>query len=298
MEEIMLNYIDDIKQYDGLKQFNSSIERMMKRYELDKGSYEYSKWAESLFDKLQWKSDTKDIITPFWKLFSAAMVCFSEKKEYYRGRWRTENVRPTYVFVDNNIYYRTEYNKRDNEIGFPMKKSKLGGRYLEGGNVHTEYIDAVISDFNELLELAEITDSMANFAPCPDSPFNTLKGFLPEVSDFLNLMVDKIQFCFDEKLELRYVDYRGCVYAANIEQMGAWHEWFLENRERYYLQDYYDIEENKLVGRPLFSTQSLNYPLPLRTEEIHECAKNIIKIIHNRETLMNSNNRININENP
>ena len=74
-------------------------------------------------------------------------------------------------------------------------------------------------------------------------------------------------------------------------------KWFLENRERYYLQDYYDIEENKLVGRPLFSTQSLNYPLPLRTEEIHECAKNIIKIIHNRETLMNSNNRININEN-
>lgn len=48
------------------------------------------------------------------------------------------------------------------------------------------YIDAVMSEFNELFELAEITDSMANFVPCPGSPFNTLKGFLPDVSDFLN----------------------------------------------------------------------------------------------------------------
>lgn len=61
----MINYIDDIKKYDGLKQFNGSIERMMKRYELAKGSYEYSEWAESLFDELQWESDTKDIIIPF-----------------------------------------------------------------------------------------------------------------------------------------------------------------------------------------------------------------------------------------
>lgn len=288
----MIDYLEDIKKYDGLKKYNSSIERMMKRYELEKGSYEYSRWVKPLFDNLQWKTDTKDIITPFWKLFSAALVCVAEKKEYYRGKWKIVNVRPTYVFVDNNIYYRTEYNKRDNEIGYPIKKSKLGAKYLEGDNVHTMYIDAVMSEFNELFELAEITDSMANFAPCPGSPFNTLKGFLPDVSDFLNLMVDKIQTCFEGKKDICYMDYSGNVYTANVEQIEAWHSWFLKNRERYYLQDYYDVKGDRLIARKLFTSQSLDYPLPLTCEEIHECAENLIGIIRNRAMLMNSNNVI------
>lgn len=288
----MTKYIEDMKKYDGLKRYRRSIDRMMKRYELKKGSYEYSVWAEKLFAEMQWKSDTKDIITPFWKIFTAALVYYSSQNEYFRGKWRKEKVRPTYIFVDNSIYYRTEYNKRDAEIGLPLSKAKLGMKYHEGTTVHSKYVDAVILEFNELIELAEITDSMANFAPCPEQPFNSLKGLLPEVSDFLNLMIDKIQFCIDKGVDLEYIDNESKVYYASIEEIKKWHEWFKINREKYYLQDYYDIDGERLIGRALFSTQSLSNAIPQTVEEIHECARNISRIIHNRELLMSLNQEL------
>lgn len=288
----MSKYIEDIKNYDGLNQYNRTIERMMKRYELKKGSYEYSIWAKKLFAEMQWESVTKDIITPFWKVFTAALVWLSSQNEYYRGKWRNKTVRPTYIFVNNSIYYRTEYNKIDDENGFPLSKATLGTKYNEGTTVHSKYVDAVMLEFNELIELAEITDSMANFAPCPEKPFNSLKGLLPEVSDFLNLMIDKLQICLDEGVGLEYMDYGGNVYCACVEEIKMWHNWFRVNQEKYYLQDYYDIEDEKLVGRPLFSTQSLLNPIPQTAEEIHECAGNISRIIHNREIRMSSTRRL------
>lgn len=284
----MTKYIEDMKNYDGLNGYKNAIARMMKRYELGKGSYEYSVWAEKLFVEMKWESATKDIITPFWEIFTAALVNYSFRNEFVRGKWRRENVRPTYIFVDNSIYYRTEYNKRDNEIGFPLSKAKMGLKYHEGSTVHLKYVEAVILEFEELIELSEITDSMANFAPCPESPFNTLKGLLPEVSDFLNLMIDKIQYCLDEKVGIEYADFKGNVYYAGIGQIKEWHNWFKENRERYYLQDDYDIDGEMLIGKSLFLGQSLSNPVPETAEEIHECANNIIRIIRNRENLMST----------
>lgn len=287
----MIKYIEDMKNYDGLKEYENAIDRMMKRYALRKGSYEYSVWAEKLFAELKWESVTKDINTPFWKIFTAALVDYSRRNEFFRGKWRNGNVRPTYIFVDNSIYYRTEYDKQEDKIGCPLSKEKIGSKYHGELTIHRKYVEAVISEFKELVELAEITDSMANFAPCPDSPFNALKGLLPEVSDFLNLMVDKIQFCTDEGVALTYVDFKKDRYFASIEQIKEWHNWLKENRERYYLQDYYDIDGERLIGHALFSAQSLSYPIPQTTEEIHECADNILKIIHNRKRLMISNEK-------
>lgn len=284
----MTKYIEDMKNYDGLKEYRNAIDRMMKRYELGKGSYEYSMWAEPLFMEMKWESVTKDIVTPFWKIFTAALVNYSCRNEFVCGKWRSENVRPTYIFVDNSIYYRTEYNKRNEEIGFLLSKAKMGLKYHEGSTVHSKYVETVMLEFRELIELSEITDSMANFSPCPDGAFNTLKGLLPEVSDFLNLMIDKIQHCSDEEVGLEYVDFKGNIYCASVGQIKEWHDWFKENRERYYLQDYYDIDGEILIGRALFSGQSLSNPIPKTAEEIHECAKKIIKIIRNREQLMSS----------
>ena len=84
----------------------------------------------------------------------------------------------------------------------------------------------------------------------------------------LNLMIDKIQYCLDEKVGIEYVDFKGHVYYASIGQIKEWHNWFKENRERYYLQEYYDIDGEMLIGRALFSGQSLSNPIPETAEEI------------------------------
>lgn len=285
----MIEYTEDIKKYDGMNEY-SPIPRIMKRYELVKGDYEYSEYAAKLFEKLNWESSTKDIITPFWRIFTAALVYYSSKLELYEGKWRTDNVRPTYIFNNNTICYRTEFNKRDGTKGLPLSKKKIGTKYFEESTVHFEYVNAVALEFSELSLLAELTDSMANFAPCPDSPYNSLKGLLPNVCDFMNLMIDKIQSCIDNKV-IMDVHFSNIKIHADIYQIRAWHDWFIDNRERYLFQDYFDIEGERLVGRELFYGQSLLKPLPMSYTEIQECIKNMLKIIRNRGQLMNSSGK-------
>lgn len=273
----------DIKIYDGLQRFTDPIARMMKRYEMKRGSYEYSTWTAGFFDELKWCSNTKDIITPFWRIFTSALVFCSAKYEIYRGKWKAENIRPTYILdVENCIRYRTEYDKRDDKIGLPISKEKLGCKYHEKNTNHYEYIRKTVLLFNGLMELAELTDSMANFSPCPETPFNTLKGVVPDVCDFLNLMIDKIQLCVDANIGIEYEMFDGTVYSADAVQVKKWHKWFVDNIEKYCIGEYYYIDGEKLVGRPMFETQSLNHPLPSTEKEIQQCIESIIRIIKNR----------------
>lgn len=279
----------DMKMNDGLQMYADPIARMMKRYELKKGSYEYLPWATPFFDELHWCSNTKDIIMPFWRIFASALVFCSEKYEISRGKWKTDNVRPTYIWDDENcLRYRTEYNKRDNNIGLPISKEKIGSKYHEGNTSHYEFIRKSVLLFDGLVELAEITDSMANFTPCPEIPFNTLKGIMPDVCDFLNLMIDKIQLCVDKNIGIEYVDYKDKVYAADAVQVKRWHQWFIDNRENYFLNEYYCVDGNNLKGRAMFVTQSLHNPLPRTEKEIQECIDSLISIIKNRGNLMNA----------
>lgn len=276
----------DMKMNGGLQMYADPIARMMKRYELKKGSYEYLPLATSFFDELHWCSNTKDIIMPFWRIFASALVFCSEQYEISGGKWKTDNVRPTYIWDNENcMRYRTEYNKRDNNIGLPISKEKLGSKYHEENTIHYEFIRKSVLLFDGLVELAEITDSMANFAPCPGVPFNKLKGIMPDVCDFLNLMIDKIQLCVDKNIGIEYV---GCKDAADAVQVKEWHKWFIDNRENYFLNEYYCIDGNNLIGRPMFATQSLRNPLPGTEEEIQECIDSLIRIIKNRGNLMNA----------
>lgn len=283
----MIEITEDIKKYDGLHEY-APIPRIMKRYELVKGDYEYCEYTAKLFDKLNWESRTKDIITPFWRILTAALVYYSSKFELYRGKWRTDIVRPTYLFNHKCIYYRTEFNKRDGTVGLPLSKLKIGTKYFEEeSTIHFEYVNAVALKYNGLSSLAEITDSIANFAPCPDSPFNSLKGLLPDVCDFINLMIDKLQYCIDNNVCID-LNFKNDKIHANINKIREWHDWFKVNREKYFLQDYYYIDGERLIGRKLFASQSLLSPLPESDVEIRECIHNMVKIIKNRGHLMQS----------
>lgn len=162
-------------------------------------------------------------------------------------------------------------------MGTPLSKEKMGKRYLDGNFTHKSFIDKTIEIFPELEELAAISDSISNFSPCPDQPFNSMKGLLPDVCDFLNLFVDKIQKCVDANVGLEYDK-----LSVTADDIRAWHIWLLENREKFLLQDYYAIDDNRLRGKEFFPGQSLNNPLPFAERDIRKCIENEIDILKKR----------------
>lgn len=274
------NPLDDIKLIDCISGKNA-IDRIMRRYALGSGDYENSKYVREKKQELGWTNYSKDIITPFWKTFCAALVYTSAHYEIVWGKWKSDNVKETYILVENNIWYRTYYDKRDNTMGTPLSKEKMGKRYLNGNFTYKSFIDKTIEIFPELEELAAISDSISNFSPCPVQPFNSMKGLLPDVCDFLNLFVDKIQKCVDTNVGLEYDK-----LSVTADDIRAWHIWLLENREKFLLQDYYVIDDNRLRGKEFFLGQSLNNPLPFAERDIRKCIENGIDILKKRGVML------------
>ena len=153
--------------------------------------------------------------------------------------------------------------------------------YLNGNFTYKSFIDKTIEIFPELEELAAISDSISNFSPCPVHPFNSMKGLLPDVCDFLNLFVDKIQKCVDTNVGLEYDK-----LSVTADDIRAWHIWLLGNREKFLLQDYYVIDDNRLRGKEFFPGQSLNNPLPFAERDIRKCIENGIDILKKRGAML------------
>ena len=125
--------------------------------------------------------------------------------------------------------------------------------------------------------------------PCPDRNFNEAKGCLNDVRDYLPLMVDKIQECIDTKSNLEYVYDKQNKFIPN-SKLNDWHNWLVENREKYCLEPYYYIkkenDETRIIGIPIFKAQSLKNPVPKSKGEVDECINEIIKRIRCRANLI------------
>ncbi|MGO4924656.1 hypothetical protein ACTQ44_06915 [Ligilactobacillus ruminis] len=131
-------------------------------------------------------------------------------------------------------------------------------------------------------ELAELCHTVANFMPCPQG-FNSAKGLLSDVRDYFPLMIDKIQECVDEGLNLKYSN---TSEEVDNETIKKWHSFFIENQEKYCLSMYYQVNENRINGITFFKGQSLSYPCPLEKEEVEECLKNMLDKINERADLI------------
>jgi len=129
----------------------------------------------------------------------------------------------------------------------------------------------------KLLELASLTHSFANFMPCPGQNYNTTKGLNPEIRDDFNLMINKIQSCIDKRTFLE--NREGNI---SLENLLNWQRWFIDNRTKYFLEEYYDVENGRLIAKKMFKDQSFNNPIPSETPEIIEYLDNILKRIKNR----------------
>lgn len=93
----------------------------------------------------------------------------------------------------------------------------------------------------------------------------------------------KEQACYKENKLFYYADKYNPKVPITEDMIYGWKEWFLDKnkRENYCLQDYYDIENEKLKFFPLFKNQSLNNPIS-KKEEIKECLKKILDLINTR----------------
>lgn len=159
-------------------------------------------------------------------------------------------------------------------------KDFISHRKLLKGDKFQNYI--TINNFEYLQTLAKLTHTIGNFTPCLDNEFNSLKGVLFDVKDYLPLMVDKIEKCLGENVG---INDKASGKSISVEELRKWKKFLISNRMKFFLEDYYYIqkqdENEKMIGIPMFKTQSLEHPIPNK-EELEECIKEMNKRIYNR----------------
>lgn len=255
-----------------------SFERMMKRYSLKNGDYENSILAEAFFLRLGWNNDYKDQIGTLWSIFQA-----SAAYESLHNNWTYNSISHgickqfLYTLDKNNSLEYWHWDVNRNWKKNHVSKTFIGRKFFDKNTIHSKKIEAIIGKYGRLNRISELTDSIANFMPCPGTPYNQLKGILPDVKDFFNLMIDKIQKCLDENKDLTYF-YNNKSIVVDLKTLEDWHSWFVKNRERYCLSLFYSYDDTsgRLIGNPLFDGQSLDNVMPKTEKEIFTCINNFI----------------------
>lgn len=230
---------------------------------------ENAKFPCLIYDKLGWNvKGNYDVINSFWTTFSLCFPIVDNGK--YKIMVEGNNVKNVYK---NGRTYPNKYLP-----SFPEK-------YLQGDKEVRGDTEKVLAKFSKINDFAILCHCAANFMPCPPDPYNKLKGFLPDVKDYFPLMIDKIQACYENKQGVKKENTE-----ATKEQVEKWHDFLLENRDKYLLTDYYEIKviegKKKLEGKPFFVGQSLSYPIPKTNKEVEDCIKNMIERIQKRAGYM------------
>lgn len=245
---------------------NTSFDLLMRSFEFsDKGilkeEYEASEYVALIYEILGWNDNSYfDVINSFWTTFSWLMHSQFDYDIAPAG-----NVK---------IYKKHNYNYDS----FPEKYNKGNGK------IKNEVFKLRESQCS-IMYFASVCHCVANFMPCPDVNFNSVKGVLSDVRDYFPLMVEKIQSCIDGERCLEY-HVEGRIEKISIEQLYSWKKWLIENREKYCLEEYYTIDsiedEVRLKGVPLFTNQTLDYPCPQNKMEVIECINEMIQRIEHR----------------
>ncbi|MCD5410939.1 MAG: hypothetical protein LRZ93_04705 [Clostridiales bacterium] len=224
-----------------------------------------------IFEKLKWGNDRCDVMNSFWTTYKSGLVISSNHEHYYF---------------------------KDNHANIGNDKAKYAKKYLGKANYNTQELQKYANEVRNLYEydkLASRCHCIANFMPCPprypksEKTYNQLKGMLPDVRDYLPLMIDKIQQCIDNKQSLKCYDFvKKKEYEVFLDVVKEWRQWFVDNRNKYLLEDYYVINgsEEKIVGIRLFKKQSLLYPIPKTSDELKECLNEIFRRIEVRALRM------------
>ena len=286
MTQMMKNLIQtDLKIFEDFEdeRKKSQINRVMAKYDENKGDYENSVITESIFIRLGWSNRYKDTIGTFIQFYSLVAVCMTNKNQWTYDGVICNCSEPLYKLNNNNNLTYCWWCK-DSNRGYkrtPFPKKKIGEKFFIEKNVHSEKTMEIVENFDELKEIAVLTDSISNFTPHPGYPFNQLKGVLPDVSDFFNLMIDKIQSSIDDKKDLECQN-----YTVKLKDLIKWRDWFIEYRKVYCLEEFYTVENNRIIGTPLFKGQSLEECNTTDEMKLKECLNTFVERLKNRATAM------------
>lgn len=252
-KELLIRDIKDLKELN-------SIDKLFLFFTSAQGDAEYCEEAKQCYKELKWnQSPFYDVINSFWITFSYAMH-LKYPKEYPIAE------------AGNVKIYKNHYKKYDS---FPEK-------YFKENSSERNRVTALCKEYTDMKELAELCHTVANFMPCPQG-FNSAKGLLSDVRDYFPLMIDKIQECVDEGLNLKHSN---TSEEVDNETIKKWHSFFIENQEKYCLSMYYKIEDKKIVGNPFFKGQNFSHPYPTNNDELKMCLETIKKNINNRADLL------------
>lgn len=238
--------------------------------------------AKAIYKRLNWDEEIYnngekyyDVINSFWTIYTCGAVIETSKIEN-----KSVN-HASYFFQEKNRVMMLIQSNRESPF---FKANKYASKYLKlpGFLSGKGFYDIAKKTQNVegILELAGLCHCVANFMPCPTEyeigklSFNQLKGCLYDVKDFLPLMIDKIQQCILLNTELKYGD--NDKKKISMKTLYKWRDWFICNRERYMLEEYYSIEEDtngnqQIIGIPMFKKQSLLYTIPRTEDELIEC---------------------------
>lgn len=259
--------------------------------------------TKSIFKILGWDNKWNDVINSFWGNYTYYLAAYANGENSPSFKEIAEDINNIglaksiskwqcnlFGLDDNGFLHIAMHNK----LG-PIGQEKYCEKVLKADNLQNVIIEKYIfSDKDrkdKIIRFASLCHSIANFMPCPVTSekgklsYNQLKGSLKDVKDYLPLMINKIQKCIKQNENLRYgneqEDY------ISLETLVSWQSWFLGNREKFFLEDYYYISINEegyeeLKGIPLFKRQSLESPFPKNEVEVNDCLSNILRIIYNR----------------
>ena len=246
-----------------LKEINA-IEKLFQYFISEQVDVENGKSAKLLYEELGWNQNVSyDVINSFWITFSYAM------RLKYPGKYRIAKAGNVKIYKHHNTDWGYD--------SFPEK-------YFKENSEERGQVNDLCKEYPDILKLADMCHTVANFMPCPER-FNSVKGLLGDVRDYLPLMIDKIQLCVDAGKDLEYY-HLGSLQKVDNKIVKDWHSFFIKNQEKYCLSMYYQVKKNRISGITFFKGQSLSYPCPLEKEEVEECLKTMLDKINKRADLI------------
>ncbi|WP_143317739.1 hypothetical protein [Clostridium sp. HBUAS56017] len=193
----------DFKKFELNSEHNDNIKLIFDWKNLKGIHIENSIRANNIYRALNWDNEEyHDIITSFLYVYLLSLTKFYPEK----FRISDSNV----IMVQGMLGQRAYSNKYLSEHYMEFKEANK--------NVHIQ-------------RFASLTHSFGNFMPCPNSLFNSIKGTTKSISDFLDILINKVN-------NLSFINKR-----VNKDMMIEWKKWFDAENYFIYKDDYNKIND-------------------------------------------------------
>lgn len=266
----------------------SNVHRIMCFFSDFKDTHlERREYNKQYYQELGWMTEEYfDVINSFWTIFKCALIeCVHTDERFtkYKKNYRFSNTGVPLVPGGKQTHQAIVSGRKMEVLGFPDRYKT----YKTNSDL-SQIVEATEDKYTALNDLASCCHCVANFSPCP-ALFNSAKGIMHSVYDFMPLMVNWIELHSGKISESKTQIVCDNGDSLSCEEVESWKKWLIDNREAYCLEEYYcvfsdeqDPTQKHIKGTPFFERQSLEHPLPTNEAEVRECINEMVVRIKNR----------------